>query len=345
MTASTLCKNLLLPFALLLILSTPGSMAAQDPARLLKSIPAPIILKGNAHVAYRDPLLFYKDKKFYLFYSYIPEDPKTHLVYWCVGMSTSRDLQHWSPTRVLTPKDQNLNYASPGSLDRVGDEWVLSMQTYPIVGFHRGDPIRFNDGRSRLFLMRSRDLKHWSAPELIRVKGPDVAEKDMGKMIDPFLLQDKDDPAKWYCFYKQNSKITYSVSNDLKTWTPSGIIAADGENPEVIVQNNEYVLVYAPVHGSDIDGIEFRRSPDLIHWRDDGPKVTLGQKDWPWAETRLTAGYVLDLRSVPGVGKYVLVCHSMGPGKVRTDANVQANCSIVIAWSDDMKTWHWPAES
>ena len=214
------------------------------------------------------------------------------------------------------------------------------MQTYPIANFHRGDPIRYGDDRSRLYLMRSRDLRHWSAPELISVKGPNVAGKDMGKMIDSFLLQDKDNPGKWWCFYKQNGKITTSTSRDLKTWTPTGLTAAEGENPEVIVQNNEYVLFYAPANG-----IGVKRSSDLITWREYEPLITLGQKDWPWAETRLTAGYVADLRAVRGVGKYVLVCHSMGPGKKKTDANVQANCNIVIAWSDDLKTWHWPSET
>lgn len=323
------------------------SMAAPAPvdnASLLHVLSSPIILKGDARTAYRDPLLFHHGNTFYLFYSYVKEDATTHLIYWYVGLSTSRDLQHWSPTRVLTPKDQNLNFSSPGSLTRFGNEWILSMQTYPIPNFHRGDPIRFGDDRARLYLMRSRDLWHWSRPELIRVKGPDVAEKDMGKMIDSFLLQDKDDPGKWWCFYKQNDNITSSTSRDLKNWTPTGLIAAEGENPEVVVQNNEYVLFYAPVAANAMNGVAVKRSNDLKTWRDDGPVITLGQKDWPWAETRLTAGYVADFRNVRGVGKYVLVCHSMGPGKKRTDANVQANCNIVIAWSDDLKTWHWPTE-
>ncbi len=330
---------------LLLVVFCIATLAKAAPAHvndssLLHALPSPIILKGDAHTAYRDPLLFHHGKTFYLFYSYVKEDATTHLIYWYVGVSTSSDLQHWSPTRVLTAKDQNLNFASPGSLTRFGNEWVLSMCTYPIPNFHRGDPLRFGDGRARIYLMRSRDLRHWSKPELIRVKGPGVAEKDMGKEIDSFLLQDKDDPGEWWCFYKQNDKIMSSTSRDLMTWTPSGLIVAEGENPEVIVQDNEYVLFYAPQNG-----IGVKRSNDLKTWWDDGPVITLGQKDWPWAETRLTAGYVADFRDVRGVGKYVMVCHSMGPGKERTDANVQANCNIVIAWSDDLKTWHWPAES
>jgi hypothetical protein len=35
-----------------------------------------------------------------------------------------------------------------------------------------------------------------------------------------------------------------------------------------------------------------------------------------------------------------MVCHSIGPGKKRIDANVQVNRNIAIAWSEDLKTWH-----
>src|SRR5262249_2377539 len=160
-------------------------------------------------------------------------------------------------------------------------------------------------------------LEHWNAPELIRVKGPDVAEKDMGRMIDPFLLQDKDEPAKWWCFYKQSGAVFYSWSHDLQTWTPIQGPVAAGENPCVIVDHHEYVLFYSPRNG-----IGVKRSRDLKEWRAIGEPITLGQTNWPWAETRLTAGYVVDLRNVPKVGKYVMVFHGMGPGKQTSDANV-----------------------
>ena len=34
-------------------------------------------------------------------------------------------------------------------------------------------------------------------PQLLRVKGAAVAEADMGRMIDPYLLEDKDQPGVW----------------------------------------------------------------------------------------------------------------------------------------------------
>lgn len=327
-------------FAVLFALSVPARAASanQGDGNLLDALTSPIILRGNTHRAFRDPLLAYENGVFYLFYSYVHEE-KHHLIYWYVGESTSRDLKHWSYPHPITPRGQELNYSSPGSLVHIGDEWILCLQTYPIVNMHRGDPLRFGDSRSRIFISRSRNLTSWSPPLMIKVKGPTVSERDMGTMIDPFILQDKDNPGKWWCLYKQKGMIHASWSNDLVTWVLSDIVIANGENPDVIVQGKDYVLFYAPDNG-----IGVKRSPDMRQWRDAGPPITLGQSDWAWAKTRITAGYVADMRDVPGIGKYILVCHSMGPGEDKTDANTNANCSIVIAWSDDLKTWHWPGE-
>lgn len=322
------------------LLGSTASAADLRPATksLVDGLKSPSLFQGDDKTAYRDPLLIHENGVFYLFYSYVREE-EDRLIYWYVAVSKSRDLLTWSAPRTLTPKDQNLNYSSPGSVVRVGDEWLLCLQTYPIADFRRGDKLRYADARARLFIMRSKDLQTWSAPELIRVKGPDVSEKDLGRMIDPFLLRDKDEPGKWLCFYKQDGKVHWAESRDLKMWTTAQAQIAQGENPCVIVEHNEYVLFYAPANGVGV-----KRSSDLVYWREEGPPIVLGQKAWPWAETRLTAGYVADLRQVPGVGKYVMVCHSMGPGKKKTDANTNANCNIVIAWSDDLKTWHWPGK-
>ena len=71
--------------------------------------------------------------------------------------------------------------------------------------------------------------------------------------------------------------------------------------------------------------------------------ITLGQKDWPWAQGRLSAGYVADLRRVAGVGKYVMVFHGTGPEP--EPVKFLTHGCIGIAWSDDLKSWHWPSKS
>jgi hypothetical protein len=319
-----------------LLLFAVAPLYAETADFLLARLPSPILLKGNATTACRDPLLAFVNNQFLLFYSYVLTDPDER-IYWHTAWSASTDLEHWTQPRIFTPKSQNLNYSSPGSLTRIGKDWVLALQTIPMNGIRLSDEkIKWPEDASRLWTMRTQDFLDWSKPELLRVKGPDVAEKDMGHMIDPFLLADKDVPGKWWCFFKQKGSVYASDSMDLKNWTfhPSPIVR--GENPEVVVDHGDYLMFYSPENGTGV-----LRSHDGVSWYEDQPLITLGQKDWPWAATRITAGYVVDLRNVPGVGKYVLVCHSMGPGKLSTRV-VHANCNIVIGWSDDLKHWRWP---
>ena len=95
------------------------------------------------------------------------------------------------------------------------------------------------------------------------------------------------------------------------------------------------------LHSPD-NGIGVKRSPDLRTWRDEG-LLTLGQLEWPWAQGRLTAGFVLDLRREPEVGKYVLFFHGSGPEDERTLFDTFA--SIGIAWSDNLHEWDWPGKA
>ena len=291
-------KVALLLFALL-------AAPAPKPGNLLAALPSPVLFRGDARTAYRDPAALYARDSLYLFFTLVRTEADNR-VYSYVAMRQTHDLRHWSPVRLLTPRDQALDYSSPGNVVRFGNEWVLCLQTYPRPDYTAAQMPRFGTGAARLFTMRSRDLRHWSPPALLRVKGLDVAEKDMGRMIDPYLLEDKDEPGKWWCFYKQNG-VSLSSSRDLTHWTYFGRADA-GENASVLVENNEYVLLHSPKNG-----LAFKRSADLRTWRDGGAPFTLGQAQWPWAKGRLTAGTVLDLRQHPRFGKYVLFFHGSGP--------------------------------
>ena len=80
-----------------------------------------------------------------------------------------------------------------------------------------------------------------------------------------------------------------------------------------------------------------------MNWRDEGV-LTLGQADWPWAcNGRLTAGFVLDLRCDPAVGKALMFFHASAFSE-RT-RGFYKNCSLAIAWSDDLKKWSWPRKA
>ncbi len=265
---------------------------------ILKQLDSPILLSGNNKTAYRDPAVLYHDKTFYLFSTIIETEPDGR-IYLYTGVTKSKDLKKWSKPKIITPKGQHLNYSSPGNVVRFKNEWVLCLQTYPIPNYKRKGKLRWGSQAARIWIMRSKDLVDWSDPELLQVKGADVPQKKMGRMIDPYLIQDKDEPGKWWCFYKQKG-VSYSSSYDLKNWTYGGRTDS-GENVCVLVDRSEYLLFHSPRNG-----IGMKRSPDLKQWRDAGELITLGQKDWPWAEMRLTAGFALDLRLEPTIGKYLM---------------------------------------
>lgn len=318
------------------VLQAQGGDRSEANPILLSKLPSPIILRGDSNNAYRDPAVFYHHGVFHLFCTLVQTDADERIYSYTVE-SKSTDLDSWSEPKIITPKGQKLNFCSPGNVVRFQDEWILCLQTYPRPNYKRGASVTWADRTARIYIIRSKDLQSWSEPELLRVKGPDVPESEMGRMIDPYLLQDKDDAAKWWCFFKQNG-VSYSWSRNLTDWTYSGHISS-GENVCVLVDNNEYLLFHSPHNG-----IGVMRSKDLKKWSREKDVITLGQKDWPWAENRITAGVVLDLRNEPGIENYIMFFHGGGPGKSKTQDNVDANCSIGIAWSSDLADWEWPGK-
>jgi hypothetical protein len=291
------------------------------------AIPEPVFLRGDKCIAYRDPAAFYHDGVFRVFHTQVHREPDGRY-YLFTTVTESHDLVHWSEPRVLTPKDQRLNYSSPGNVIRWAGRWRLCLQTYPTP-----ENEKYGDHTARVFTMASDDLAHWEAPRLMRVKGPHVPVEEMGRMIDPYLIQDVDDPDRWWCFYKQNG-VSMSYTYDFETWTYHGH-ARSGENVCVLVEHGEYVLIHAPRNG-----VGLKRSRDLVHWTDYGV-TTLGQADWPWAQGRLTAAHVLDLCDEPEVKKYVMFFHGSTAEGVR-ERETHGHSSLALAWSEDLTHWQWP---
>lgn len=303
--------------------------AGKAPA-LLEALGSPILLRGDGAIAYRDPMVLRADGEFWMFYTLNAHDGNGR-PFWQVAYSTSTDLAHWSTPQAITPRDRSLNFSSPGSIVRQGSQWVMCLQTYPTPD--GGD---HGDDSSRIWTMRSTDLGHWDEPRILAFLGPGFPRERMPRTIDPCILADKDEPGKWWCFCKiKQTGVSMAWSTDLETWHPAGRVDA-GENACVIVQGGDYVLFHSPANG-----IGVKRSRDLVTWRDEGV-LTLGQAGWPWARGRLTAGFVLDARAVPGVERYLLFFHGSGPEDERTMFHTFA--SIGIAWSEDLKVWHWPGQ-
>jgi hypothetical protein len=290
------------------------------------AIPAPVFLRGDSYTAHRDPAGHYHNGLFRVFHTRVHHE-SDGFYYAFTAVTESRNLIDWSEPKILTPKDLRLNYSSPGNIIRYGGKWRLCLQTYPMRNRDR-----FGDETARIFLMQSDDLVEWRTPELMRVKGPETPIEAMGRMIDPYLIEDKDEPGKWWCFYKQNGA-SLSYTYDFETWTYVGRMDS-GENVCVLVDNDEYVLFHSPRNGVGI-----KRSKDLKTWTDH-ELLTFDQQHWEWAKGRLTAGHVLDLRHEPGIGKFIMFFH----GSVSRDIQpreTHGNASLALAWSDDLVHWEW----
>jgi hypothetical protein len=294
-------------------------------------IKSPVIFRGDHKYGLRDPAVVYHDGNFYLYFT-LSETATDGGYYNMTAYSTSSDLVHWTFPEIITARDRNLNYSSPGNIIRYNDEWIICLQTYPTPNKET-----FGTKDSRIWIMRSRDLKNWSEAELLRVKGNNVLREEMGRMIDPYLLEDALEKGKWWCFYKQNGA-SMSYSYDLKNWTYAGRVPA-GENVTVIRQGLEYVMFHSPSNG-----IGVKRSKDPKSWGPDVQLLTLGQKQWPWAQGRLTAATVIDLTKDPVVGKYIMFFH--GSSKAGLQAQrAHGEASLAIAWSDDLVNWTWPGKN
>ena len=294
-------------------------------------INSPILFEGTPKFAYRDPAVVYHDDRFHLYFTLSVNDADGGY-HNMTAYSNSPDLVHWTFPRTLTPRDRNLNYSSPGNIIRFQDQWVICLQTYPTPNLEQ-----WGNETSRIWIMRSNNLKTWSKPDLLRVKGPGVPRSEMGRMIDPYLIEDAQVPGKWWCFYKQNG-VSISYSYDLQEWTYVGRRDA-GENVTVIRDGDDYVMFHSPSNG-----IGIKRSKQLHEWGEDEQHLTLGQENWPWAQGRLTAATVVDLRDDPDVGKCIMFFHgSTERGLERQGAHGEA--SLGLAWSEDLVNWHWPGKS
>ena len=300
----------------------------------LEKLHSPVILSGNDTMAYRDPAVLYHNGTFYLFFTLTQIEPDGR-IYSYTATSKSNDLTHWSVPLKITVKDQKLGFSSPGNIIKFKNEWLLCLQTYPRPDYILSEMPRYGNGSARLFIMRSKDLESWGAPELIKVKGPNVPVADMGRMIDPYLLEDKDNPGKYWCFYKQNG-VSMSYTTDFRNWTYFGHTDS-GENTCVLVENSLYLLFHSPSNG-----IGIKKSDDLITWTDWGELITLGQTGWNWAKGRITAGTVLKLNG-NNEANYLMFFHGSGP-LTEKQGDFDKNASIGIAWSKDLKIWNWPGK-
>ncbi len=109
----------------------------------LSAIESPILIAGDSRHAYRDPAVVYFEGVFYLYYTFV-EIEDDGRIYSYTAFSKSRDLVDWSEKKIITPKDQKLNYCSPGNVIRFNNEYLL-----------------FHSPSNGIGLKKSKDLKNW----------------------------------------------------------------------------------------------------------------------------------------------------------------------------------------
>ncbi len=297
----------------------------------LSKIKSPILFEGDYKFAFRDPAVVYHGDKFHLYFTLVERAADSGM-YLFTAYSQSEDLVHWSFPRKLTPRDRNLNYSSPGNIIKYKNEWIMCLQTYPTPNKET-----WGNKTSRIWTMRSKDLEHWSTPEILMVKGNEIPVSAMGRMIDPYLLEDGNEPGKWWCYYKQNG-VSMSYSYDLKNWSFASS-ANSGENVTVLYKNGKYILFHSPGNG-----VGLKRSTSPSEWGKDESLITLGQKNWPWAQRRLTAATVIDLTENSKFGKYIMFFHGSSVEGATPKYNAHNNASLGIAWSTDLENWEWPGK-
>lgn len=298
------------------------------------------ILPCTGTAGFRDPAAIYYDGSVYCYYSYV-EKGDDGLTTFRLGLSVSEDLTHWRGPYFLTQADRRYNYSSPGCVIRRNGEFLMCIQTYPTFGNAPGQIC--GDASSRIYLIRSSDLLHWSEPELMRVHGENVPPEDMGRMIDPYIVEDIRTPGKYLVFYKQHPKnvphrrtdtgypveyMCYSSTWDFKRYQYEGYMES-GENVCVLPWGNGY-----RVYNSPQNGVGCFITEDFVSRREE-PLLTLGQSHWLWAAQRLTAGFVLDGTKNPDIGKYLMFFNGDQPDSFPFCA------SVGLAWSDDLQNWSY----
>lgn len=281
------------------------------------------VLDREPAVSVRDPALVCFDGVFRCFHTAVERGATGYRLF--LDVAESRDLARWSNVRRLTHSERN--FSSPGNVLRVAGRWVLCVQSYPIEPGQK-----YGSEASRLWLMESADLEHWSAPRMIAPQGCRGRWSKSPRQIDPYLVAHD---GRFWCFYKTGGCIGLLVSEDLAEWreadadrpvlspadTPDG---ATVENPCVVHDGRTFVMFFSPCRAGR--GIGVARSDDLLRWRDvrylEFPRLA-------WAGNGPTAAFVMDLREP--AGRWLMAFHGEREGP--------HGAAMGLAWSEDLERW------
>lgn len=304
-----------------------GGLQPTLPTIAWDRLPSPL-LRGDDNSAWRDPAVFIHEGVFRLYCTMALREPDGRHVS-RIAELCSRDLVTWSQPRFLTPVDRQLQFSQPGNVVKVGDEWILGLNSYP-----RPDATSCAKDDARLWCIRSPDLVTWSAPEPMAVHGPDRGQPQ--RAVYPFLVQDPADAGRWLCFYKDNHRgVGMSTTRDFRAWTYEGVVMPGAQNPCVVRDGDGWVMTVS-LNRKDNDGQDIFRSDDLRSWRPVGSFRPSAQQ-WPWASGHIYHGRLVDGRQDPRIGRWLMVVS--GNDQRKGGPPVDRRGHIGVAWSNDLVSW------
>lgn len=273
----------------------------------------------------RDPAVFCHEGSYHCFYTHIEKDRAgSDNIRLSLARIISCDLKEWSRPEIL--QDTEDGFSSPGNIVRTEEGFVLCLQSYPIP---KGEIYGSQD--CRLWLMKSRDLKEFSAPVLISEEGCRAAWAVTKRQIDPYLVKGED---RYYVLYKTDGCIGLLQSVDgilFEEAAERPVLSNEQtpdhstvENPCVIRDGSIYRMFFAPCRKGR--GIGTAESEDMIHWRN------VRYLDFPvpdWAPGGPTAPMVLDDRDRSG--SWLMFFHG--------DTEGEHGGALGLAYSSDLLNW------
>jgi len=140
--------------SLFFLLSSHYALIAQS--YNLAKLSSPIIFKGDSATAYRDPAILFHEGVFYLYFTLV-EIEEDGFIFSYTAQSRSSDLIEWTTPEKITPRNQSLNYSSPGNIIKYEGNWIICLQTYPRKNYTSKQMPRYGDQNARIFTMKIKD--------------------------------------------------------------------------------------------------------------------------------------------------------------------------------------------
>jgi len=275
-------------------------------------------------VSVRDPAAIWHDGVCYLYYTrHIGGWGKA--ASWDIGVVATPDMREFTPERIITPR----GYASPGNVVRVGNRWVMPIQSYPWP--------------SEIALMFSDDLVNWSEPKHVIPADTGPAWGAEHGPIDGWLFRYRE---RWHCAWVNTLRGTdhrafgIHASDDLVAWenlTPDGSFIDGGayndnggvENCAILREGGVWHFFASvgmqPQHLAHVAGDDPFELPPLT------PETELKLPEEPWCAHSQSAVFVDDWREV--CGRFAMIFHGLTASK--------GQATFGLAFSDDL--WKWSA--